>query len=629
MSSTLFQNLEWYPKFSSSFDDEINRIFSKDVKIEELLKFVKHRPNISNTNKIYNRLKKIKFFEKDFNSLKKISLGIISNHTSSHLIPDIVIAGLRHGLVIDIHEAPYNQLTQIALSDIDPFKKKKLDLILLAIDIEGFSLLRLNNSFIDENNHASDSIDYLKKIKEKLNNKYNVPCIFQTLPQSPEQYFGNIESNINGTDRSFVNEFNMKLFTNIKNSSDYIFDISALSEIVGTDSWHDQTMYYHAKLPFSLDYVPFYAENLSRIIAAISGKTKKVLVVDLDNTLWGGVIGDDGLDGIKLGANDKLGEIFVDIQKMILKLRERGVVIAVCSKNEEKIAKEVFLKHKSMILKEEHITVFKANWKDKPSNITEISHSLNLSLDSFVFLDDNPMERDIVRQHLPEVAVPELIDDPSTYVRTLLAGGYFESIVFSEEDTKRVDSYNANIKRSNLLSISKDIGSYLKTLKMKAEVKEFQEKDLNRIAQLILRSNQFNLTTRRYKMNDIKNIINNDDYFTFQIRLEDIFGDNGLISLIICKKVKDIWEIDTWIMSCRVLGRKVEEFCLKYIAETAISKKIKKLKGIYLSTKKNGIVKDHYKKLGFIMQNEDKKSNSEWTLDLNTKLNFDLVISSK
>ena len=260
---------------------------------------------------------------------------------------------------------------------------------------------------------------------------------------------------------------------------------------------------------------------------------------------------------------------------MILRLRERGIVIAVCSKNEEKIAKEVFKKHKEMILKDEHITVFKANWNDKPSNIIEISKSLNLSLDSFVFLDDNPMERDIVRKHLPEVAVPELTNDPGSYVRTLLAGGYFETIVFSEEDTKRVDSYNANIKRSNLLSISKDIGSYLKTLKMKAEINQFQEKDLNRIAQLILRSNQFNLTTKRHKLNDLKNIMNNNQYSTFQIRLEDIFGDNGLISLIICKQEKDIWEIDTWVMSCRVLGRKVEEFCLSHIIN-AVSKNIKK-----------------------------------------------------
>lgn len=623
MNKNLFENLEWYPEPPSNFDNQLKKIFSKDIKFDELAKISKYRPNILNTSKIYNKLNKINYLDKNIDNFKKVSIGIISNHTFSHLIPDIVVAGLRHNLLIEIHEAPYDQLNQIALSDLDPFANINLDLILLAIDVGAFSILRLDGDFLNENNYSTDAINYLIKIREKLNIKYNIPCIFQTLPQRPEFYFGNIESTIQATDRNFINQFNSKLINHIKNSTDYIFDLSALSEIVGTDNWHDQTMYYHAKLPFSQLYLPLYAENLSRIIAAIFGKTKKVLVTDLDNTLWGGVIGDDGLDGINLG------EIFLDIQRMILRLRDRGIVIAVCSKNEERVAKEVFKKHTEMILKDEHITLFKANWNDKPSNIIEISNSLNLSLDSFVFLDDNPMERDIVRKHLPEVAVPELTNDPGTYARTLLAGGYFESIVFSEEDTKRVDSYNANIKRSNLLSISKDIGSYLKTLNMKAEIKEFQEKDLNRIAQLILRSNQFNLTTKRHKLNDLKNIMKNNQYSTFQIRLEDIFGDNGLISLIICKKEKDIWEIDTWVMSCRVLGRKVEEFCLAHIINAAVSKNIKKIKGIYLKTKKNDLVKDHYEKLGFSILNKDSDLNTEWILNLNKPLNFDLVIASK
>ncbi|WP_440694026.1 HAD-IIIC family phosphatase [Candidatus Pelagibacter sp. HIMB1695] len=629
MHKNLYENLEWYPEAPNDFDEKLKKIFSKKINYQELNKLIKCRLNTLNVIKIFNKFKKIEDFELKKNNLKQINLGIISNHTSSHLIPNLVVSGLRHGLVINIFEAPYDQLAQIALGDLNPFENLNLDFILLAIDVKGYSILRQGKNFFDKNNDETDSIKYLNEIREKLNNKFKAPCICQTLPQQPELYFGNIESSILGTDRNFINQFNTTLINNLKNSSDYIFDVSALSEIVGTNSWHDQTMHYHAKLPFAQKYVPLYTEHLSRIIATISGKTKKVLVIDLDNTIWGGVIGDDGLNGIKLGKNDKIGEIYLDIQKMILTLRDRGIVIAVCSKNDEKIAKEVFKNHRDMILKEDHITVFKANWKDKPSNIIEISNSLNLSLDSFVFLDDNPMERDIVRQHIPEVAVPELTNDPETYVRTLLAGGYFETIVFSEEDTKRVDSYNANIKRSNLLSISKDIGSYLKTLKMKAEIKQFQENDLSRITQLILRSNQFNLTTKRYKLSEIKDIMQSGTYSTFQIRLEDIFGDNGLISLIICKKVDDIWEIDTWIMSCRVLGRKVEEFSLNHLRKVANLKNIKKIKGIYRNSGKNDLVKDHYKKLGFSNLNIDEELNSEWIIDVNKLDNYDLVISPK
>ena len=630
MSITLYQNLEWYPSTPVDFDDQLESIFLENIKYNKLIKISKHRLSSPQTNKIYNRIKKVQSFGKNNSNLKNFSLGIISNSTTSHLKADIVVAGIRHGLNINVVETPFDQLIQIATGEVNPFEDVQLDLILLAIDLKGYALHRINNKFGGSENASSNAINFLAEVCEKLKSKFNVSCICQTLPHYPETYFGNIDANISGTNRNFINQFNMKLIDKLNISNDYIFDVASISETVGTNLWHDKTMYYYAKLPFAQVFVPLYAENLARIIGAITGKTKKVLITDLDNTLWGGVIGDDGINGIKLGGDESLGEIYQDIQKTILNLRNRGIVIAVCSKNDERIARNVFKNHSEMILKEEHITVFQSNWNDKPSNIKIISETLNLSLDSFVFIDDNPMERDIVRSYLPEVAVPELNDDPSSYMRTLLAGGYFESIVFSDEDTKRVDSYTANFKRSSLLGESADLKSYLKTLKMKADIKSFQEKDLDRIIQLILRSNQFNLTTKRYKIDEIKKFIDDEKYITFQVRLEDIFGDNGLISIIICKEDNNSWEIDTWIMSCRVLGRKVEEFVLSQIQNLAIKNGISELRGIYIKTPKNGLVKDHYKKLGFsLIKSKSNSDHSYWKFKIKERIENNQFINLK
>lgn len=631
MSVTLYQNLEWYPIAPVDFKDQLDKIFENKINYDDLIKISKCRLNNSQINKIFNRIKKEKCFGNSDSKLKNFSLGIISNSTISHLQADIVVAGLRYGLNINFIETPFDQLIQIAAGVINPFANIDLDLILLAIDLKGYSLQRVNKKFGGNDNQSTDAVNYLMEICEKLKSRFDAPCLCQTLPHYPETYFGNIDIYISGTNRNFVNQFNMQLIERLKINNDYIFDVAAISETVGTSLWHDKAMYYHAKLPFAQVFVPLYSENLVRLIAAITGKTKKVLVIDLDNTIWGGVIGDDGIDGIKLGGNESLGEVYQDIQRTILDLKDRGIIIAVCSKNEEKIARDVFKHHPEMILKEEHITAFQVNWNDKPSNIKLIADALNLSLDSFVFIDDNPMERDIVRKHIPEVDVPELNNDPSSYMRTLLAGGYFESIVFSDEDAKRAETYTANVKRSSLLGKSTDLESYLKTLKMKAEIRSFQEKDLNRITQLILRSNQFNLTTKRYKADEVKKIMNEKKYKTFQIRLEDIFGDNGLISLVICKKQNEYWEIDTWIMSCRVLGRKVEEFVLSQVQNAAFTSGIDRLKGIYIETPKNELVKNHYKKLGFslIKNNNSKDISSEWELKIDSKSKISSFISLK
>jgi FkbH-like protein len=354
---------------------------------------------------------------------------------------------------------------------------------------------------------------------------------------------------------------------------------------------------------------------VARTVAAIRGKSGKVLVLDLDNTVWGGVIGDDGLEGIKVAQGDARGEAHLAVQRMALDLRRRGIVLAVSSKNTDAVAREPFEKHPEMLLKLEHIAVFQANWNDKASNIQAIAEELSLGLDSLVFLDDNPVERGLVRQLLPEVSVPELPEDPAWYARTLAAGGYFEAVAFANEDLKRADFYGDNAKRTTLQKQVGGVDAYLAALDMTITFQPFDAIGRARIVQLINKSNQYNLTTRRYTDPEVSAAENDPEVFTLQVRLTDIFGDNGMISVVICRPGADrVWEIDTWLMSCRVLGRKVEHMVLREILEHARAAGVSKLTGVYRPTDRNKLVIDHYVKLGFTPVSEEPTGLTRWEL---------------
>lgn len=327
------------------------------------------------------------------------------------------------------------------------------------------------------------------------------------------------------------------------------------------------------------------------------------------------MIGDDGMEGILIGNGDATGEAHLSVQQVALGLRDRGVVLAVSSKNEDATARKPFREHPDMLLREEHIAVFQANWSDKASNIKAIAETLSLGLESMVFLDDNPAERLQVRTELPDVAVPELPSDPALFGRTLLAAGYFEAIAFSEEDRKRAAFYQQNAQRAELLNQS-DMEGYLRSLNMEITFAPFDATGRVRIAQLISKSNQFNLTTKRYGELDVKQLEGDENIFTRQIRLADTFGDNGMISVIVCRILQEAWEIDTWLMSCRVLSRCVEEAVLQDIISNARKAGASKLIGTYIPTARNILVKEHYKKLGFTKIADDENGKEAWELDI-------------
>jgi FkbH-like protein len=401
-----------------------------------------------------------------------------------------------------------------------------------------------------------------------------------------------------GSDWSFRKAVNLEIGLNSP-AFVHICDVEFLSARRGTlDAW-DARGWFESKQPYSPALLLDMAREAAHSIVSLRRSPKKVVVLDLDNTLWGGVIGEDGLDGIEIGDTSPRGEAFKAFQEYLLSLTRRGILLAVCSKNDHEKAIEPFEKHPEMVLRMKDFVVFKANWRPKSENILEIAAELNLGLDSVVFVDDNPAEVEIVRQFAPEVEAVMIGDDPSEFVGLLQDARFFEPVNITTEDLGRMRQYKQETQRQDLLASVTDMGAYLESLAMEAEVREFRSVDVPRISQLINKSNQFNLTTRRRTETEVQAIMADPQYFGFTVRLADRFGDYGLISVVIGTVADGTLEIDTWLMSCRVLKRQVEEEVLNEIVRLARASGCSRIKGMYKPTARNGMVKGHYPALGF------------------------------
>jgi FkbH-like protein len=431
-----------------------------------------------------------------------------------------------------------------------------------------------------------------------------------------ERVFGNFEGNPPWGKTNFYRAFNSAIAKSVS-SGITIFDMEYISSLFGKAQWFDDRYWYHSKHAMTMDSIGCVAFHASKLIGAIKGKAKKCIVLDLDNTLWGGVIGDDGIQGIKLGGNSPDGEAFSDFQKYLKKLKERGIILTICSKNEEKNAKIPFEQHPDMQLSLDDIIVFKANWNNKADNIIDIADILEIDLNSMVFLDDNPMERDLVKTMLPMVAVPDLPEDPCLYTQTLNRQLFFETVAFSTEDKSRSDMYKGNVRRKKGKAEFTNISDYLKNLNMHAFVGRFDALHLPRVTQLINKSNQFNLTTKKYTEAQIQSMMENSENICRYFKLKDRFGDNGLISLFILEKQDNsCLLIDTWVMSCRVFARGMEEFVFNELITIAQEINCNKILGKFIPTKKNNIVKDFYKKLGFSLL-DNSLGTTLWELKIN------------
>ncbi|MCR5410375.1 MAG: HAD-IIIC family phosphatase [Lachnospiraceae bacterium] len=392
----------------------------------------------------------------------------------------------------------------------------------------------------------------------------------------------------------------------------YPVDILSVQQEIGTGKFYDPVLYYNAKVNIALDSMGYVAKKVFDVIDSLQGHAKKCVILDLDNTLWGGVIGDDGLSGIEIGELGR-GHAYADLQLWLKSLKQRGILLAVCSKNEEDTAKEPFISHEEMVLKLSDIAIFVANWQDKASNIRYIQQTLNIGMDSMVFIDDNPFERELVRSMIPEICVPELPSDPACYLGYLQSLNLFETASYSSEDADRTGMYQAEAKRRESEAAFASLDEYLVSLEMEGEALPFDEMHYPRIAQLTQRSNQFNLRTVRYTEEDIARIASDEGYVTLYYTLKDKFGDHGLVSVVILKKESpDVFFVDTWLMSCRVLKRGMEEFIINHLVSAAGENGAKTLKAEYIPTKKNKMVEHIYEQMGF-----DSAGDNKYSLNVN------------
>jgi len=549
---------------------------------------------------------------------KAVRLAVLGSATLTHLLPAIRVAGLRRGIWIDIYENDFGQYAQELsdpASDLHAFRPTAVLLSLDAYHLAAGVAAGLDAAGADA------ALDEIKgRIRETwrlAREAFRCPIIQQTaLPVHP-LVLGNNEHRLPGSRSRFIARLNEALREMA--DADGV-DLLAVDEYAARDgiaAWHDTALWHRSKQEISPVAAPLYGDLVGRLVAAKQGRSFKCLVMDLDNTMWGGVIGDDGMEGIALGQGSALGEAYVAFQDYARELTRRGVILAVCSKNDEANAIEPFEHHPEMVLRRGDIASFVANWSDKAGNIRAIAEVLNIGLDALVFIDDNPFERNLVRQELPMVAVPEVSDDPTYYPRAIADAGYFEGLSVTDEDRERTSQYQGNKARDALKASATDLPSYLRGLEMQLVWRRFDRVGLQRIVQLINKSNQFNLTTRRYTDEDVLAVMDDPAAFGLQLRLLDRFGDNGVIAIIVgrLRENQELY-IDTWLMSCRVLGRQVEPTTLNLIAQEALKLGAHRLVGEYIPTRKNGMVKDHYARLGFAVMDRDEAGGSRNMLDL-------------
>jgi FkbH-like protein len=549
---------------------------------------------------------------------KRVRLAVLGSSTLTHLLPGIRTAGLRRGIWIDTYENDYGQYLQ-ELSDAgSPLHDFGPTAILVALDAHHLT------AGVTSGMDAGTAAAALTEMQDRIRNVWHVardvfrcPIIQQAVLPVHLPVLGNNEHRLPGSRSRFVTRLNAAIREMAEQDGVDILAVDDRATRDGIGKWHDAALWHRSKQEVSPTAGPLYGDLVGRWLAAKQGRSFKGLVLDLDNTVWGGVIGDDGLEGIVLGQGTPLGEAYTAFQEYVRELSRRGVILAVCSKNDEANALEPFEKHPEMVLKRTDIASFVANWSNKADNIRVIAQELNIGLDALVFVDDNPFERNLVRQELPMVAVPEVSDDPVDYPVALADAGYFEGLSVTDEDRERTSQYQGNKARDALKAAVTDLPSYLRGLEMQLVCKTFDRIGLQRIVQLINKSNQFNLTTRRYTDEDIIAVMGDPDAFGLQLRLTDRFGDNGVIAIIIGRLLenRDLC-IDTWLMSCRVLGRQVEPTTLNLIVQEAVKRGARRVVGEYIPTRKNGMVKDHYARLGFTVVETAETGGSRSVLDL-------------
>ena len=576
-------------------------------------------------DKILRKKKSIKKELLNKKNLVEKNIAILGGSTTSEIKNILELFLLDSGIKPNFYESEYNKYYEDALFGSDALDKFNPDIVY--IHTTNKNIIKYPE-FEDSEEEVfaliKNEIERYKSIWSSLS-KYNCPLIQNNFDYTINRSLGNLDFyDIHGK-TYFINQLNDKFSQEARVIKHlYINDINYLSSYIGLKNWFDKSLWYQAKYALSMSSIPELAFNISKIINSIFGKSKKCLVLDLDNTCWGGVIGDDGLNGISIGIETAIAEAYTSFQKHVKELKQMGVILAVCSKNDFKNAKEGF-EHPDSVLKFNDFTSFKSNWDPKHLNILDIAKEINIGVDSLVFIDDNPVERDIVFSQIPTTSVPNVGNDVIHFIDHIDGNKYFEPTSLLIDDVNRNKYYKDNKKRSQEQSVFKSYDDFLVSLKMRAEIKSFSSIYLSRITQLTNKTNQFNLTTKRYTIGEIESIATSDEYIKIYGKLIDKYGDNGLIAISIGRIEENQCHIHLWLMSCRVLKRDMEFAMLDELVRQCKEKNVLEIIGYYYQSDKNNMVFDLYEKFGFVLSDTNGE-DTIWMLDISNYENKNKLI---
>lgn len=542
---------------------------------------------------------------------RSVKVALTGSYTTSQLGAALRLAALRRGIDVTLFEGNYDQYRQELMDPASALYAFEPDYIVLALHAGAAELPHLSEAPADA---VEEELRRWRSVWEQVAEQSTAQVIHHTFAIPPEEPLGHLTGRVSGSRHRMLQEVNARLPEDASDRVTFV-DVDRLSGYFGKARWFDARYWHRSKQAVSLEALPLLARHSAAVIAAHLGLSRKCLVLDLDNTLWGGVIGEDGLSGIKLGSGDPRGEAFLAFQESILRLKERGIVLAVASKNNDADAREPFERHPDMRIRLDDISVFIANWDDKPANLQRIASTLDIGLDALVLVDDNPAEREIVRELLPGVEVVHLGPDPAGYARALADSLFFEPAMLTKEDRDRTAQYRARADAHQLRAQVDSIEDYYRNLGMRALVAPFDELHLPRVVQLIAKTNQFNLTTRRHDVATIRDFMSDPDCVHLYLRLRDRFADHGLVAVLIARHSRDALDIDTWLMSCRVIGRTVENEMLMHLCRHAEDLECSRLRGVFVPSPKNEIVRDLYANLGFTRLSDDGGATT-WEYDI-------------
>ena len=550
---------------------------------------------------------------------KKIRIAFLASSTINGFEETMRVKCHQKGIDCITYVADYNQYNQEILNQDSGLYQFKPDITFLILDtrhilgehfFSWYSVPHSDRKEIIEIKHKEIQ-NVCRIFQENFDSKLVVTSL-QIPNYSP---YGIDDESITVSLKKVIYEINNKLFQYQKKLGKiFIYDFNEFVRKFGDNNIFDYKQFFSGDIKISTEYIPKFVSEFMGYVYAVTGITKKCIVLDLDNTLWGGIIGEDGFDNIKLGDNP-VGRSFVEFQKRLLALNQRGIILAINSKNNFDDAIEVIKKHPNMILREDNFACVKINWDNKVTNLHKIAEELNIGLDSMVFFDDEPINQEYVRESLPGVLVMDLPKDSSQYAQIITEMKEFDILKITEEDTKRSDMYLGQKKRKELENKVGDFNEFLKQMNIEVIVQKANSFSIPRISQLTLKTNQFNLTTKRYQEEEVSKFSSSDDKIVECVQVNDKFGDNGITgTYIIEKKNDEEWIIDTFLLSCRIMGRGVEEIMMNQIIEKAKLSGIKKIKGEFIPTAKNKPAANFYEDLGFSKEDEFWVFNTDDTI---------------